>query len=58
MAPGGSINFASRRYAEQQTADATIALRKRVPVVFGAMVALPISLLLWVAIIVGLRSLL
>ena len=53
------IDITVRRYAAQQTSvDAPIAVRKRMPVVFGVVIALPISLLLWVAIVLGLRSLL
>lgn len=53
------IHFAARRYPAPQTAmtDAT-SLRRRMPVVFGLMVGLPVSLVLWVALILGLRALL
>ncbi len=59
LAPSELINFAARRYAAPQTArtEAT-SLRRRMPAVFGLMIGLPISLLLWIVLILGVRALL
>lgn len=60
MAYGELIDLESRRdlTAKRHAASARDRLRRRAPFVFGLLVGLPISALLWVALIVGIRSLL